>query len=105
MKTWVILLTIVFSVSVSSASAETEKTRAEKLKEYRLEQYEEEVLAANQARGRVEIKFKDDRFGVVDALLNKKVNAALLVDTGASIVVISPGIAKALGLEDTSDKA
>ncbi len=87
-----------------SVDKEKEKTRREKLEKYRLEKYEQEVLASKKARGRIKIKFSKDRFGVVDALLNKKIKASLLVDTGASRVVISEEIAKQLGIEDLEDK-
>lgn len=82
----------------------TGEDRQEKIKKYRLEKYEEEVLAAKKARGRIKIKFSKNRFGVVDVLLNRKVTASLLVDTGASLVVISREIAAQLGIEDLDKK-
>lgn len=81
-----------------------EKTRREELEKYRLEKYKQEVLAAKKARGRIKIKFSKDRFGVVNVLLNKKVNASLLVDTGASHVVISEKIATQLGIRDLESR-
>ena len=99
-------LLIIFIALACSASAETaEKTRAEKLKEYQLERYEKEVLAARKARGRIKIKFEGNRFGMVDAVLNGKTHASLLVDTGASLVVISRDVANRLGIEDMGDEA
>ncbi len=38
----------------------------------------------------------------VDALLNKKINAKLLVDTGASFIILSPEIAKQLNINVAS---
>ena len=84
--------------------AEEEKARKEKLKKYQLEKYEEEVLAAKKARGRIKIKFLEGRFGIVEALLNNKVRASLLVDSGASHVVISEEIARQLGIENLDEK-
>ncbi len=83
-----------------------EDTRREELKKYRLEKYEKEVQAAKKARGRIKIKFSEDRFGVVNAVLNGKVTASLYVDTGASMVLISGEIAKKLGinLDEEGDK-
>jgi clan AA aspartic protease (TIGR02281 family) len=78
--------------------------RLKKLKEYRLEQYKQEVRAAKKARGRIKIKFLKDRFGIVEALLNNKVKASLLVDSGASHVVISEEIAGRLGIKDLDEK-
>lgn len=79
---------------------ESEKARREELKKYRLEQYEKEVELAKKARGRIKIKFVDGRFGVVRTLLNGKVEAKLLTDTGASLIYISKGVADKLGLKD-----
>ncbi|MEE9500011.1 MAG: retropepsin-like aspartic protease [Candidatus Omnitrophota bacterium] len=90
--------------AASMVDEEKEKTKKEKLEQYRLERYEKEVLLAKKARGRIKIKFSKGRFGVVDALLNKKVTASLLVDSGASHVVISEAIARQLGIEDLEDK-
>ena len=83
---------------------EKEKTRRKKLEQYQLERYKQEVLLAKKARGRIKIKFSKGRFGVVNALLNKKITASLLVDSGASHVVISEKIARQLGIEDLEDK-
>ena len=97
---------IILAIFASNVSAEIkEKTRAEKLREYQLERYEKEVLAAKKARGRIKIKFVKDRFGVIDAVLNGKVHATLLVDTGASIVVISDGIARQLDIKEEDKQA
>lgn len=41
---------------------------------------------------------------IVDALLNKKVRVSLILDTGASLVLLSPRIGKELGLETTALK-
>lgn len=90
--------------SKGKVDTEEEKARREKIKKDRLEKYEQEVLAAKRARGRIKIKFLEDRFGVVEALLNNKIKAALLVDSGASRVVISEAIAKQLGIEDLDEK-
>jgi len=85
------------------APAKTERERQEETRKYQLERYEEQVLAAKRARGRIKIKFANNRFGVVEALLNGKVKAALLTDTGASMVVISRAVANWLELEGVDD--
>lgn len=77
--------------------------RQKRLREYRLERYEREVLAAKKARGRIKIKFSKNRFGVVDVLLNDKATVSLLVDTGASLVVISRAAARRLGIENLDE--
>jgi clan AA aspartic protease (TIGR02281 family) len=87
--------------SKGTSREEAEKERTEAVRKYRLERYEKEVLAAKKARGRIRIKFTDNRFGVVTALLNGKVKAKLLADTGASMVVISRDVATRLGITDT----
>ncbi|MCQ9207735.1 MAG: retroviral-like aspartic protease family protein, partial [Omnitrophica bacterium] len=84
--------------------SEEEKARAEVLKKYRLERYEKEVEAAKKARGRIKIKFLDNRFGVVNVTLNKKLTVPMLADTGASMVVISRDVANRLGLKDLDEK-
>ena len=83
---------------------EDEKKKKGEAEKYRLEMYEKEVLAAKRARGKIKIKFANDRFGVVDATLNGKVKATLLVDTGASLVVITREIANKLGLTEDDEK-
>ncbi len=87
-----------------SGDAENEKGRRQRLNEYRLERYERQVQAAKKARGRLKIKFSKGRFGVVDAVLNGKVKAALYVDTGASMVLISGAIAGKLGINPDEEK-
>lgn len=84
--------------------AQDEKTREEKYRDYRLEQYEEEVELAKKARGRVKIDFVKGMPGVVSVTLNGKETAALLVDTGASMVVISQELATRLGIAHESMK-
>jgi clan AA aspartic protease (TIGR02281 family) len=84
---------------ISAAVDGAEKARLEKIKEYRLEQYEKEVQAAKKARGKVRIKFVDNRFGVVEATINGSVKADLLVDTGATLVVITSDVARELGID------
>ena len=69
-----------------------------------MERYERQVEAAKKARGRIKIKFKEGRFGVVEATLNEKVKVDLLVDTGASLVVITRKTATALGIENLEEK-
>ena len=88
----------------AKTSSESEKKKLEKIKQYRLEKYEEEVQAAKKARGRIKIKFVGNRFGVVDTVLNGKTHAFLLADTGASMVVISREIANRLEI-DTGETA
>lgn len=88
----------------AAVDKEEEKAKKEEIEKYRLERYEQQVLAAKKARGRIKIKFSEGRFGVVDATLNGKVTASLLVDTGASLVLISRDIAKRLGIDYTSDE-
>jgi len=88
--------------SSSGESSDEERERLEVLKKSRQEKYEQEVLAAKKSRGTIKISFSRDRFGVVDAVLNGKVTVSMLVDTGASLVVVSESIAKKLGIEDTS---
>jgi len=83
---------------------EEETARRERLKKYRLERYERQVKAAKKARGKIKIKFAKGRFGVVDAVLNGKVKAALYVDTGASMVLISGAIARKLGIDPEKEK-
>ncbi len=78
--------------------------RREKIKEYRLAAYEDEVLAAKKARGRVKINFVEGKPGVVEALLNGKEKALLRVDTGASMVVISSAVASRLGYDLAAGK-
>ncbi len=51
------------------------------------------------------VNIADDRGQiVVGALLNKKINATLILDTGASLVVIKDSIAKQLGIDTGSLK-
>ncbi|MFH1594146.1 MAG: retropepsin-like aspartic protease [Candidatus Omnitrophota bacterium] len=83
-------------------TGEGEGSRSEKAKAYRLERYEKEVQSAKEARGRIKIKFSQNRFGVVDVLLNGKTTVPLLVDTGASLVMISKEAAKKLGIDYAS---
>ncbi|MBL7158038.1 MAG: retroviral-like aspartic protease family protein [Candidatus Omnitrophica bacterium] len=70
---------------------------------YRKERYKTQVENAKKARGRIKIKFADGRFGVVDALINKNGTSKLLVDTGASMVVITRAAANRLGIEVVDD--
>jgi len=77
------------------------KAKREEIKKYRLQRYEQQVLSAKKARGRIKIEFSKGRFGVVDAELEGAVTAALLVDTGASMVVISRKIADQLGFDES----
>jgi len=83
-----------------------EKKRLENLKKLQLERYERQVELAKKSRGRVKIKFVDDQFGIVEALINGKVKAHLLADTGATLVYISRDLANRLGIteEDTEGK-
>ncbi|NQU95185.1 MAG: retroviral-like aspartic protease family protein [Candidatus Omnitrophica bacterium] len=60
-----------------------------KWKEYRLSEYKKEVIAADRAQGRMRVHFTNNKFGVVDVVLNDKIRASLFVDTGASFVSIS----------------
>jgi len=90
------------SVSQPEIKKESE-SHLEKLKSFRKKRYEEEVLEAKKARGRVRIKFSNNRYGVVDAIINGKVKATLLVDTGCSVVLVSNNIARQLGIENTND--
>lgn len=87
-------------LAVTTTASAPNKDRIEKLKKYRLEQYEKEVELAKQARGRVKIKFVDGRFGVVRVLLNGKVEAKLLADTGASLIYLSRDMANKLGIKE-----
>ena len=86
---------------VKEVKAGKEKKREEqdRHKKARLERYKKEVEMAKKARGRVKIKFINDRFGMVETILNGKVKAAMLTDTGASMVVISGEIARRLGID------
>jgi len=68
----------------------------EKQIEYRQEQYKKEVLSADKTHGRTRIYFENNKFGLVQALLNDKITALLLVDTGASLVAISKNLAEQL---------
>ena len=68
----------------------------EKQTEYRLEQYKKEVLSADRTHGRMRVYFENNKFGVVQALVNDKITALLLVDTGASLVAISKNLAEEL---------
>ena len=88
----------------SGPNAQDEKTEREKYKDYRLEQYEKEVELAKKARGRVNIDFVKGMPGVVETTLNGKETALLLVDTGASMVVISQDLAGRLGIAHESMK-
>ena len=54
---------------------------------------------ARRREGTTEIKFKDRSRITVKALLNEKVEASMLIDTGATVVFISPGTAQKLGME------
>ena len=98
------LRTVLPAAKVGARDTKEKQDRKEAVKKYRLEQYEKEVLAAKKARGRIKIKFSKNRFGVVDATLNGKATVALLVDTGASMVVISREVANRLGLEEKDEK-
>lgn len=86
--------------SAAAPAATSGKDREDATREYQLKRYEEEVLAAQKARGRIKIKFSKGRFGVVDAFINNKVTAALYVDTGASLVIISSDLASRLGIDE-----
>jgi len=88
----------------ASPPKKTEKKEEADPDEARLERYEAQVLAAKKARGRVKISFSKGRPGVVDAKLNGKTSAALLVDTGASLVLISKDVAKSIGIDYASLK-
>ena len=70
-----------------------------KWKEYRLGEYKKEVIAADRAQGRMRVYFTNNRFGVVDAVLNGKINTSLFVDTGATFVAISEKAAGDLKIE------
>lgn len=84
---------------------ETQKERTEEIRLRRQQEFEE-------AKRKKELKPKEVNFSprdngqamVVNALLNKKVNASLVLDTGASCVVLSDRIAKKLGIETTKRK-
>lgn len=65
---------------------------------YQMEQYEKEVASARKARSKSSIEFWQDRFGIVEAVINGKVSAKLRIDTGASLVVISEDIVRSLGV-------
>lgn len=80
-----------------------EEIRKAGLDVYRQERYRAQVASARKARGRMKIKFAQGRFGLVEALINKRVTARLLVDTGASMVVISRAVAGRLGIEITKE--
>lgn len=88
----------------ATRDSEQDTASRDKLIGYKLEQYEKEVEAAKKARGRIKIKFLDDRFGVVNVTLNKKITVPMLADTGASMVVISREVANRLGLEGLDEK-
>lgn len=70
-----------------------------KLEEKKQEEREKEL---EEARRREEFEpkevgfYRDSEHIVVDALLNKKVNASLMLDTGASVMLLSNDIAKKL---------
>lgn len=52
-----------------------------------------------------EVEFSKTSEGIiVNAVLNKKARASLILDTGASLVLLSPGIGKELGLETSALK-
>ncbi|MDD4980840.1 MAG: retropepsin-like aspartic protease [Candidatus Omnitrophica bacterium] len=70
-----------------------EARRLKKEKESKIRQ-EEGMISP----GEVEANRQGDHL-FVNALLNRKVNARLLVDTGASFVVLSPNIAKQLNID------
>jgi len=92
-------------ISTDVSRLTKEEKPSTKKDDYRQERYAAQVLAAKKARGRVKIKFSKDRFGVVDALINGKTEAALLVDTGASLVVISRAVATKLGIAEDEGAA
>jgi len=80
--------------------SEADAERKRKLEAYRMERYEKEVEAAKRARGRIKIPFSEGRDGVVDVVLNGKVTVPFYVDTGASLCVLSQGVADRLGLTE-----
>ncbi|MBL7156767.1 MAG: TIGR02281 family clan AA aspartic protease [Candidatus Omnitrophica bacterium] len=81
---------------------EKEKSRQERPEEHYKERNKKEIIAARKARGIAKIEFSKNRFGVVDARLNGEVAASLMVDTGASLVVVSKETAGKLGFEETA---
>ena len=70
-----------------------------KWKQYRLGEYKKEVIAADRAQGRMRVYFTNNRFGVVDAVLNGKINTSLFVDTGATFLAISEKTASDLKID------
>lgn len=78
------------------------KSRDQKAQQQRLEQERQRRLAEQQALERAPRKVKagQSRGGsiVVEALLNNKVKANLVVDSGAGMVVVSKAIAAQLGV-------
>lgn len=83
-------------------SSEKEKQAIEQSWEARrLKKEEESKIRQEEERtspGEIEANRQGDHL-FVNALLNRKVNARLLVDTGASFVVLSPNIAKQLNID------
>lgn len=79
--------------------AEEERNRLiAEWKEKKLKQEEEERLKLESRPKQINVD-KEQGYMVVDALLNKKVNVSLIVDTGASIVLLTNATAKKLGID------
>ncbi len=82
-----------------SARAEEERKRlVAEWKEKKLKQEEEERLKADSLPKQIAVN-KEEGYMVVDAVLNKKVNVSLIVDTGASIILLTNATAKKLGVD------
>jgi clan AA aspartic protease (TIGR02281 family) len=93
----------------SSSSAEIDRMR-QKWHKKKINDEAERQLSANQERLKNELAPKEVKIKqesghlVVSAVLNKNVNTALLVDTGASVMVLSKSIGNKLGLINKLNK-
>ena len=79
---------------------EEAREREEKLNQAYEERYKEQVRLAQKARGKAVINFPEGQFGMVNVLLNRKINTTLKVDTGASLVAITEDVANRLAINE-----
>lgn len=91
---------------VNKARSEEMGARSEEERNRLIAEWKEKKLKQEEAE-RLKLEFrpkqitvdKEKGYMVVDALLNKKVNVSLVVDTGASIVLLTNRVAKKLGVD------